>query len=127
MSLMAGMLYFTMTTSAMAAPFKAENNPQIVANYPTGSHGIVGEDAYHEGADVVMTTGKSGNLQQWFYGTSEEVDGTHGDHSVWRNVGSDTSCPEGWDFIANPYPAWGDYLTPGNNYCVHTNDYKPTK
>ena len=108
--------------TALAAP-KA-NNPQVVANYSTGDHGIVGEPDTHTGADVVMTAGKSGNFQQWFKGTSTENGGiTEGDHSVWMNVGSRTSCPNGWDFVSSPYPAWGSYLQPGANYCVHTNDF----
>lgn len=69
-----------------------------------------------------MKAGNSGNFQQWFYGDSTEEQGVHGDHSVWRHIGSETSCPPGWDFVAQPNPDWGDYLENGN-YCVHTNDY----
>lgn len=72
-----------------------------------------------------MKAGKSGNLQQWFYGTSEELPNlTKGEHSVWKDVGSSTTCPnDKWVLVKNAYPAWGDYLNPGANYCVHTNDF----
>ncbi len=108
--------------SAYAAPFDASNNPQIVANYESGPHGIPQEPEYHEGMDVVMKAGNSGNFQQWFEGTSAS-EGYHGEHSVWKEVGSDTSCPAGWDFYLDPNPEHGDYLTPGANYCVKTNGY----
>src|SRR3954466_6936829 len=78
--------------TAAAAPFNALNNPQIVANYSSGDHGIVGEPYLHQGADVVMRAGNSGNFQQWFYGTSAEPDGTHGDHSVWQ-LANNGQCP----------------------------------
>jgi hypothetical protein len=107
-------------TTIMAAPFNA-NNPNIVANYPTGPHGIVGEPEYHEGADVVMLAGQSGIVQQWFVGNSS-VDGFHGDHSVWKPT-SDTTCQSGSVLVLNAYPDWGDYLIPGSNYCVTTNDF----
>lgn len=110
-------------TSAFAAPFNS-NNPNIVANYSSGDHGIVGEPYLHQGADVVMRAGNSGNFQQWFYGTSEENGGiTEGDHSVWINVGTKTNCPGHAVLVASAYPAWGDYLQPGANYCVSTNDF----
>jgi hypothetical protein len=106
---------------AYAAPFNA-NNPNIVANYDSGPHGIPQEPEYHEGMDVVLKAGNSGNFQQWFEGTSTS-EGYHGEHSVWREVGSDTSCPSGWDLYLDPHPEHGDYLTPGANYCVKTNGY----
>lgn len=111
-------------TAAFAAPFNAGNNPQIVANYSTGDHGIPGEPYLHTGADVVMRAGNSGNFQQWFYGTSAENGGiTEGDHSVWKNVGTSTSCSDNETLVADAYPQWGDYLEPGANYCVKTNDF----
>lgn len=116
-------LALILPVTAMAAPFKAENNPQIVANYPTGDHGIVGEPYLHEGADVVMKAGKSGNFQQWFYGTSAEPNHpVEGDHSVWK-LSKDGTCKDGWDLVENANQSWGDYLQPGN-YCVKTNDFK---
>lgn len=107
-------------SAALAAPFNAaDTNPQVVAFYPQGPHGIVGENEYHSGIDLVMKRGNSGNFQQWFYGTST-VDGLHGVHSVW-NESPDGTCPENWYLVPNPNPAWGDYLTPGVDYCVHNN------
>ncbi len=114
-----------MAPNAHAAPFNAVNNPQIVANYPTGPHGIPGEAEFHEGADVVMRAGNSGNFQQWFYGTSAS-ESLHGEHSKKKNVGSQTECPNGWVLIPDAHPEWGDYLEPGANYCVHTNDFHPS-
>lgn len=105
-------------------PNKAANNPQVVAYYPTGDHGIVGEPYLHQGVDLVMLAGKSGNLQQWFTGTSAEPgDIVEGDHSIWRNIGSSTQVPNGWVLMVDPYPEWGDYLVPGANYAVKTNDF----
>ncbi len=109
---------------ASAAPFNAENNPNIVANYPTGPHGIVGDSEYHEGADVVMKDGNSPTLQQWFYGTSAS-NGLHGDHSVWK-VSKDGTCPDNWILFPQAYPSMGDYLEPGADYCVMTNEYHPS-
>lgn len=106
-----------------AAPFNAVNNPQIVANYDSGAHGVVGEPATHTGMDVVMRAGNSGNFQQWFYGNSSE-DGLHGDHSVWL-LQKNGGCPGNSTLIVNPNPSWGDYLVSGANYCVKTNDFHP--
>ncbi len=117
---MALMAMFTVGT-AHAAPFGSDN-PQIVAEYYGGAHGIPQEPEFHEGDDLVMRAGNSGNFQQWFEGTSAS-EGFHGEHSVWKNVGDDTSCPSGWDFYEDPNPEHGDYLTPGDNYCVKTNGY----
>jgi len=111
----------------LAAPFKADNNPLIVANYPTGDHGIVGEPVLHNGADVVMRAGNSGNFQQWFYGTAaEEGVVTEGDHSVWL-ISKDGTCPSNFVLVPSANPDWGDYLVAGADYCVHTNDYHVTK
>jgi hypothetical protein len=108
--------------AAFAYPTNS-NNSQIVANYTSGDHGIPGETATHTGSDVVKLNGHSGNLNQWFYGTSTENGGiTEGDHSVWKNIGTSTNCPNG-TLIVNAYPAWGYYLQPGANYCVKTNDF----
>lgn len=126
--LFSAFLFLTVTAgSAWAAPFNARNNPQIVANYPTGDHGVTGEAYLHNGADVVMRAGNSGNFQQWFYGYSAETGQiTEGDHSLWVSVGSDTTCRKGGTLVENANQAWGDYLLSGN-YCVYTNDYHVTK
>lgn len=116
------LMLFGTTGAALAAP--SNQNPHVVADYQTGTHGIVGENDTHTGSDVVMQTGNNGNFQQWFYGTSP-TDGVHGDHSVWK-VSQDGSCPANWDVVQNANPAWGDYLTPNVNYCVHTNDFHPS-
>lgn len=113
-------------TSAFAAPTnnnKADNNPQVVAYYTSGTHGIVGENATHTGTDLVMQAGQSGNFQQWFTGNSTQSSNpTEGDHSVWLWVGQATSCDSGWNLVVNANASWGSYLQPGN-YCVHTNDF----
>lgn len=117
---------FAVPSAAFAAPFNPSfQNPNVVAYYTSGSHGIVGESDYHSGTDLVMQNGKSGNLQQWFYGSSAENGGNvEGDHSVWIDVGSATSCQGGAVLVVNAYAAnWGSYLTPGDNYCVRTNDF----
>ena len=116
--LVGGLLFFGMTGVSLAAP--NTNNPQVVADYQTGTHGIVGENATHTGSDVVMQAGNSGNFQQWFYGTTPT--NTEGDHSIWMSVGSSTSCSTGWDLVTNANQSWGSYLQAGN-YCVRTNDY----
>ncbi len=108
-----------------AAPFRAfDKNPNVVAYYPEGDHGIPGESFLHQGEDLVMRNCRSCNFQQWFLGTSEEQGGIkEGEHTVWRSVGQATTCPKGWILMISPYPAWGDYLQPGANYCVHNNDF----
>lgn len=110
-------------TGPQAAPFNAaDNNPNVVAFYDSGTHGIVGESATHTSTDLVMGAGKSGNFQQWFWGTAGGV--KDGDHSLWKNVGSKTSCPKGWDLVKNASLSWGSYLAAGANYCVRTNDFR---
>ncbi len=111
-----------------AAPFKADNNPQIVANYATGDHGIPGEPATHTGADVVMQAGNSGNFQQWFYGFADENSGImEGDHSVWK-LSKDGTCPSNtFAMTVGPNNFWGDYLVQGATYCIRTNDFHQTK
>ncbi|HUZ92706.1 MAG TPA: hypothetical protein VNG29_01775 [Candidatus Paceibacterota bacterium] len=118
----AGML--GLSSTVLAAPFTAVNNPQIVANYPTGTHGIVGEYYLHTGADVVMRAGASGNFQQWFRGTSAENGGvTEGDHSVFL-INRNNRCPNSsWMTVPNAGASWGSYLVQGAGYCVHTNDF----
>ena len=105
-------LVFTIGASiTSAAPFNAASNPNIVANYPTGPHGIV----------VVMRAGQSGNFQQWFEGTSAS-EGYHGEHSLWKE--SQTGeCKDKEYLVSNAHPEWGDYLAPDTDYCVKTNDY----
>ncbi len=118
------------TLSLMLAPLGSvaaappESNPNVVAYYEEGDHGIVGENTRHWGEDVVMATGQNGNFQQWFYGDSEGEEGVHGEHSVWK-VSEDGTCADNWDHVHEPYPEWGDYLTPGVDYCVKTNDFRP--
>ncbi len=60
---------------AFAAPYNAaDNNPQVVAFYPTGTHGIPSEPcANHVGEDLVMRAGNSGNFQQWSYGSTPSM------------------------------------------------------
>ena len=102
---------------------KAANNPQVVAYYDSGTHGIVGEDPTHTGTDLVMKAGNSGNFQQWFTGTATAPDSNpEGDHSIWMSVGDSTSCPSGWNLVTNANQLWGNYLQAGN-YCVHNNDF----
>ncbi len=111
--------------NASAAPVGAVGqNPNIVAYYPTGPHGIPGESEYHEGMDIVMATDSNGNFQQWFYGWSAS-EGLHGEHSVWKIRKDGKDCDKGWLLYPDPYPEWGDYLTPGVDYCVKTNDFRP--
>jgi hypothetical protein len=117
---------FVVATPAMAAPFKAaDKNPNVVAYYESGAHGIPDEPGiYHEGKDLVMRAGKSGNFQQWFYGFANEYGGViEGDHTVWK-LQKDDQCADGWTEIEDAYPEWGDYLEPGADYCVKTNDFK---
>lgn len=113
--------------SAQAAPFKAaDKNPNVVSYYPEGLHGIPDEPGItHEGKDIVMAAGKSGNFQQWFYGTAYELDGTRvvGKHTVWK-VKKGLDCPDTWTEIKNAYPDWGYHFEPGKDYCVKTNDFK---
>jgi hypothetical protein len=117
-------LAFAVVGAAQAAPTGAAwSNPNVVAFYTSGPHGIPGEPFYHEGMDLVMRMGNTGNFQQWFYGDSEEPVGVHGDHSVWK-VMKNGEC--NGVVMHNPYPAWGDYLTPDVDYCVTTNDYHPS-
>lgn len=116
-------LVFFGTSAAFASPIQPNfDNPNVVAYYPSGIHTIVGEqNDVHTGIDIVMAAGGSGNFQQWFLGTSTN-EGLHGDHSVWL-VQKNGSCANGWTEVVNAYPSWGDYLQPGANYCVKTNEF----
>lgn len=121
---------------ASAAPFNAaSNNPNVVAFYPSGDHGVVGENANHNGTDLVMRAGQSGNFQQWFYGQALEGPNgspiTEGDHSLWK-VSRGGTCPAGSFALQvstdpNSNNFWGDYLEDGATYCVRTNDFHVQK
>ena len=101
---------------------KAVNNPQVVAYHPEGVHAVVGEEGdTHTGSDLVMQAGEGGVFQQWFLGESES-EGSHGEHSVWVPA-TNGECANGWVYVTEPYPEWGDYFPAGVDYCVHTNDY----
>lgn len=106
----------------LAAPNNSTNNPNVVANYPTGNHTVImpdGSIAYNQmGADVVMVTGNSNNGQQWYL----NPDGG-GVHTNFKDVGSDTSCSPGWTFIGKANPSWGSYFTAGDNYCANSNSF----
>lgn len=110
------------TPAANAAPFgAADKNPNVVAHFNSGPHGIPGESEFHEGKDIVMNAGQSGNLQQWFFGTSE-TEGLHGEHSLWKE--SKDGCQQNQVLIEDAHPEWGTYLEPGADYCVKTNDFR---
>lgn len=122
-------LFLTAVTSAFAAPYKAaENNPQVVAYYENGTHGIPSETGgNHEGIDQVKQNGNSGNFQAWFYGTFPAGgEGLHGDHDVWK-ISKDGTCPPNAILVPNANPGWGDYLVPGADYCVISNDFHQSK
>ena len=61
-------LFLISPSVAEAVPFKAaDKNPNVVAHYEEGVHGIPVQDSgYHEGEDLVTRAGKSGVFQQWF-------------------------------------------------------------
>ncbi len=118
----------TLSTTAIANGFTLANradNPNTVAYYPSGLHGIVGEPGInHEGEDLVMKAGKSGNFLQWFCGTADENGGVQeGEFSLWQEKEEGKSCPDNFIEVDNAYPAWGDYLKPGADYCVKTHDF----
>lgn len=122
-------------TFVYAAPYNAEaNNPQVVAFYATGTHGIPSEPGCnHIGMDIVMQAGNSGNFQEWSYGTQPCTnDPLHGDHDLWK-LSTDGTCPANATIIHQPnigdpnYPGWGTYLVPGATYCVLNNDFHPSK
>lgn len=101
---------------------KGNNNPNVVAFYPDSTHTVIQPDGsikYEQpGADLVMQAGK--NFQQWYDGPSTDV------HTLWRNVGDDTSCNGHFTLVENPYQpptgdTWGTYFPNGDNYCVKSN------
>lgn len=112
---------FMLASAALAAPInsqKADNNSQVVAYYSTGIHAIPTDPVtYLTGTDLVTTRGNTGQIQAWYTGE----DG-HGVHSTW-NISKDGTCPNSWVLIAQAYPTWGDYLTPGADYCVYNNAF----
>ena len=111
----------SMVGVALAAPTnpeKGSNNPNVVAYYPTGIHAIPTDPVtYVTGTDLVTMRGNTGEIQAWYTGE----DG-HGVHSVW-NVSKDGKCSSNWVLIPQAYPNWGDYLTPGADYCVLNNSF----
>jgi hypothetical protein len=125
-----GLLYIFFAGAAVvnaspANPQKAANNPQVVAYYESSSHTVIQPDMSIEydqwGDDLVMKAGKSGTFQQWYVGPDGEKV-----HSVWKNIGSSTECPESWLLIVNPYQpptgdTWGYHFPNGDNYCVKSN------
>lgn len=112
---------FAAVSVAFAAPTneqKAASDPQTVAYYPTGIHAIPSDPVtYVTGTDLVTMRGDSGQIQAWY----TQADG-HGIHSVW-NISKNGTCPTNWVLIAQAYPTWGDYLTPGADYCVQNNAF----
>ncbi|MBU2577862.1 hypothetical protein KKA69_03435 [Patescibacteria group bacterium] len=125
-------LFLISPSVAEAVPFKAaDKNPNVVAHYEEGVHGIPVQDSgYHEGEDLVTRAGKSGVFQQWFYGEGQDYEGDHGHHSVWKQ--SKDGCPPNWFEMTVTEKSgsnfWGDYLDlePGD-YCIHTNDFRVAK
>jgi hypothetical protein len=107
--------------TALAAPNnaqKAANNPNVVAYYPLGLHAIPTDPIqYVIGTNMVTQRGNSGQIQAWY--TKEDG---HGFHSVWNNS-KDGTCPDNSVLIVDAYPSWGDYLTPGQDYCVKVNAF----
>ncbi len=103
------------TQNSICLPVK--NLGQVVANYPTGPHAIVGEPELHLGLDIVVKLNEKGDFLQCFSGTSPSA-GQHVVYSYWRNVGTSTTCNSGEILVPNANPGWGDYLTPNSNYCV---------
>lgn len=122
---LAGVLYLTLAASSFASPNtinKADNNPQVVAFYASPHDNSLPTDpvTYHAiGSDLVMLRGDTGEIQQW-YTFADDLN--HGVHSVW-NIAKSGACSPGWVLIPQAYPLWGDYLTPGADYCVHNNAF----
>ena|SRR5258708_6259508 len=122
---------FVMSAGAIfAAPYNPNFvNPQVVAFYTSGPHGIPSETcSNHYGFDLVMRDGNSGNFQEWSYGSTpcDENGVLHGDHDLWQ-ISKDGTCPDKATTIPNAYPGWGSYLTPGATYCVLNNDFHVNK
>jgi len=107
---------------------KAENNPNVVAYYDNpSSHTVIQPDGSikydQKGKDLVQQAGK--NFQQFY----EDEEGGNRVHTLFRNVGSDTSCDGPFLFLENPYnpptgDTWGYYFPEGDNYCVKSNFQK---
>ena len=98
--------------------FSAENNPNRVAYYSEGIHAIpTNPTTYLTGTNLVTRRVNTGQIQAWYTG----ADGS-GFYSVW-NITNKLECPEKWVYFADPYPEWGDYLSPDSNYCVHVKAY----
>lgn len=114
-------LVLALPVVALAAPDntnKADNNPQVVAYYPTGIHAIPTDPiTYVTGTDLVTMRGNSGQIEAWYTGSDN-----HGIHSVW-NISKDGTCPMNWVLIKQAYPSWGTYLTPGADYCANNNAF----
>ncbi len=119
-------LAVSLTGAAYASPAnenKADNNPNVVAYYENQSHTVIQPDGsilYDQpgGKDIVHQAGS--NFQQFY----EDPDGNRV-HTLFRNVGDDTSCQVGL-FLQNPYDpptgdTWGTYFPEGDNYCAQSN------
>ncbi len=111
------------TGSSYAAP--NPNNPNVVVYHSTGPHTIpIPEQPSLDGHDLVMRNGNSGNFNQWFWNDSI------GYHSVW-NMTKNGKCENGYLIKNAREPegvgavTWGDYLVPGADYCVITNEFHP--
>lgn len=127
------MLFFSVlfgfTGTVYASPAnenKAKNNPNVVAYYndPYDTHTVIQPDGTIEyglkGKDLVQKAGK--NFQQFY----EDKYGENRVHTLFRNVGDDTSCKGPFMFLENPYDppngdTWGYYFPSGDNYCVKSN------
>lgn len=97
---------------------KGANNSNVVAYYPSGIHAIpTAPVTYVNGTDLVTKRGDTGEIQAWYTG----ADG-HGIHSVW-NISKSGTCPSNWVLLPQAYPTWGNYLTPGADYCVMNNSF----
>ncbi len=124
LSFLVGLLFFGAKSANAVVSFdhcckidcaKLGKLPNIVACYESGTHGIVGENETHTGADFVKKLGH-GVFFQFFCGTSPS-EGLHRVISIWTEKKQD-KCPPGWILVPNAFPSWGDYLAPGADYCV---------
>ena len=118
---MLAIILFVAVPISSAAPNnenKAENNHNVVAYYPLSLHAIPTYPiTYVVGTNMVIRRGNSNQIEAWY---SSEVN--HGYHSVW-NLSKDGKCSQGWVYIENAYPSWGDYLAPDADYCVKVNQF----
>lgn len=92
-----------------------ENDRDFVAYYPSGIHGVVGENFIHEGEDLIMKD--DCGFKQWFFGTTSEKSGLEGELSIWKEKDG-RDCDHGYTLVPDAYPEWGTYLKPGTDYCV---------